>query len=60
MFGDSDFIFLIVGWAWYSHGMRWTIGKRLFAALTVASLVIVGLNAAATRWNFHRGFSDYL
>lgn len=40
--------------------MRWTIGKRLFAALTLASVVIVGLNAAATRWSFQQGFSDYL
>ena len=40
--------------------MRWTIGIRIFAALTVASLVIVGLNAAATRWSFQQGFVDYL
>jgi two-component system sensor histidine kinase BaeS len=40
--------------------MRWTIGKRLFAALTIASLVILGLNAAASRWSFERGFVAYL
>ena len=40
--------------------MRWTIGKRIFAALTIASLVIVGFNAAATRWSFQRGFVEYV
>jgi two-component system sensor histidine kinase BaeS len=40
--------------------MRWTIGKRIFAALTITSLVIVGLNAASTRWSFQRGFVEYL
>ncbi len=40
--------------------MRWTIGRRIFVALTVASLVIVGLNAAATRWSFQQGFAGYL
>ena len=40
--------------------MRWNIGKRLFVALTIASLLIVGLNAIATRWSFQSGFIDYL
>lgn len=46
--------------ACYSCVMRWTIGKRIFAALTITSLVIIGLNAAATRWSFQRGFVEYL
>lgn len=46
--------------ACYSQLMRWTIGRRIFAALTITSLVIVGLNAAATRWSFQRSFVDYL
>ncbi|MEO1035706.1 MAG: ATP-binding protein [Pseudomonadota bacterium] len=40
--------------------MRWTIGKRIFLALTATSLVIVSLNAAITRWSFSRGFLDYV
>lgn len=40
--------------------MRWTIRNRIFVALTVACLVIVALNAIATRWSFQRGFADYL
>jgi two-component system sensor histidine kinase BaeS len=40
--------------------MRWTIGKRIFTALTITSLVIVGLNAASARWSFQRGFVEYL
>ena len=40
--------------------MRWTIGKRIFAAITLASLVVVGLEFAATRYSFDRSFSAYL
>lgn len=41
-------------------GMRITIAQRIFLALTVVSLVIVSLNAAFTRWNFERGFLEYV
>lgn len=40
--------------------MRWTIGKRIFAAITLASLVVVALSFAATRYSFDRSFSEYL
>ena len=37
-----------------------TIGTRLFLALTAVSVLILTLNAAITRWNFQRGFLDYV
>ena len=40
--------------------MRITIATRIFLALTLVSLVILTLNAAVTRWNFERGFLDYV
>lgn len=40
--------------------MRITIGTRIFLALTVVSLVILTINAAVTRWNFGRGFLEYV
>ncbi|MEM7432984.1 MAG: ATP-binding protein [Pseudomonadota bacterium] len=40
--------------------MRWTIGKRIFAAVTVMAVVIVGLTAVATRLSFDRSFAGYL
>jgi two-component system sensor histidine kinase BaeS len=40
--------------------MRITIATRLFLALTLVSLVILTLNAAVTRWNFERGFLEYV
>ncbi|MBU2676556.1 MAG: HAMP domain-containing protein [Gammaproteobacteria bacterium] len=40
--------------------MRITIATRIFVALTLVSLVILTLNAAVTRWNFERGFLDYV
>ncbi|MCH9695405.1 MAG: HAMP domain-containing protein [Gammaproteobacteria bacterium] len=40
--------------------MRWTIGKRLFAALTATSLIIIGLYSVATRLSFQQSFVDYL
>lgn len=40
--------------------MRWTIATRLFAAFIITSLIIVGLNAFATRWSFEQGFVAYL
>ena len=40
--------------------MRITIAQRIFLALTVVSLVILTLNAAFTRWNFERGFLEYV
>tara|TARA_R110002049_G_scaffold25557_7_gene89666 strand:- start:82 stop:612 length:531 start_codon:yes stop_codon:yes gene_type:complete len=40
--------------------MRLSISTRIFLALTLLSLVILGLNAAVTRWNFQRGFLDYV
>ena len=40
--------------------IRIAIGTRLFLALIVVSLVILSLNAAVTRWNFERGFVDYV
>ena len=40
--------------------MRFTIGKRIFAALTATSLIIVILSALATRWSFQRGFENYV
>jgi two-component system sensor histidine kinase BaeS len=41
-------------------GMRLTSAPRRFPALTVVSLVILTLNAAFTRWNFERGFLEYV
>ena len=40
--------------------MRITIGIRIFLALTLVSVAILALNALVTRWNFERGFLDYL
>lgn len=40
--------------------MRITIGTRIFLALTLVSLVILTLNATVTRWNFERGFLNYV
>lgn len=40
--------------------MRITIATRLFLALTLVSLVILTLNAVVTRWNFERGFLEYV
>ena len=40
--------------------MQLTIGLRIFLALTAASLIVLTLNAAATRWNFERGFLAYV
>ncbi len=40
--------------------MRITIGTRIFLALTLVSLVILTLNAVVTRWNFERGFLEYV
>jgi len=40
--------------------MRITIGTRIFLALTAVSVLILTLNAAITRWNFQRGFLDYV
>jgi two-component system sensor histidine kinase BaeS len=40
--------------------MRITIATRLFLALTLVSLVILTLNAVITRWNFERGFLEYV
>ncbi len=40
--------------------MRWTIGKRIFAAVTVMAVIIVGLSTLATRWSFDRSFAGYL
>jgi len=40
--------------------MRITIATRIFLALTLVSLVILTLNAIVTRWNFERGFLEYV
>jgi two-component system sensor histidine kinase BaeS len=40
--------------------MRLTITTRIFLALTIVSLLILGLNAVVTRWNFQRGFLEYV
>ena len=40
--------------------MRFTIGARIFFALTAVSLLTLTLNAAVTRWNFQRGFLEYV
>ncbi len=40
--------------------MRITIATRIFLALTLVSLVILTLNAVVTRWNFERGFLEYV
>ena len=37
-----------------------TIGTRIFLALTAVSFLILTLNAAITRWNFQRGFIEYV
>lgn len=46
--------------SWYSCGMRITITRRIFLALTIVSLLILALNAMVTRWSFQRGFLDYV
>jgi two-component system sensor histidine kinase BaeS len=40
--------------------MRLTIATRIFLALTLLSFVILTLNAVVTRWNFERGFLEYV
>jgi two-component system sensor histidine kinase BaeS len=40
--------------------MRITIATRIFLALTLLSLVILTLNAVVSRWNFERGFLEYV
>lgn len=40
--------------------MRISIATRIFLALTLVSLVILTLNVAVTRWNFERGFLQYV
>ena len=40
--------------------MRWTLAHKLFLALLLISLIILGLSAALTRWSFQRGFLDYV
>jgi two-component system sensor histidine kinase BaeS len=40
--------------------MRITIATRLFLALTLVSVAILTLNAVVTRWNFERGFLEYV
>ena len=40
--------------------MRMTIATRIFLALTAVSLLILTMNAAVTRWNFQRGFLEYV
>jgi len=40
--------------------MRITIATRIFLALTLVSLLILTINAAVTRWNFERGFLEYV
>ncbi|MEM9208130.1 MAG: ATP-binding protein [Pseudomonadota bacterium] len=40
--------------------MRFTIGTRLFLALTAVSLLILTLNAGITRWTLQRGFLEYV
>ena len=42
------------------YGMRITIATRIFLSLTLVSVVILALNAVVTRWNFQRGFLDYV
>jgi two-component system sensor histidine kinase BaeS len=37
-----------------------TIGTRIFLALTAVSFLILTLNAAIARWNFQRGFIEYV
>lgn len=40
--------------------MRWTIANKLFLALLLISLTILGLSAMLTRWSFQRDFLDYV
>lgn len=40
--------------------MRISIATRLFLAITLVSLVILTINAVVTRWNFERGFLEYV
>ncbi len=40
--------------------MRWSIGKRIFTALTATSLAVILLDAIATRWSFQSGFENYI
>ena len=40
--------------------MRITIGTRIFLALTLVSLTTLTIYALVTRWNFERGFLEYI
>lgn len=40
--------------------MRIKIGHRLFFGFLISALVVLGLNAVLTRWNFQRGFLSYV
>lgn len=40
--------------------MRFTIGMKIFLALTLTSGLILALNTATNRWNFQRGFLEYV
>ncbi len=40
--------------------MRITIAARLFLALATVSVLILTLNAVVSRWNFQRGFLEYV
>lgn len=40
--------------------MRFTIGKKIFIALTLTSVLILALNTATNRWNFQKGFLEYV
>lgn len=41
-------------------GMRISIATRIFLALTLVSFVLLALTTTVTRWNFERGFLDYV
>lgn len=40
--------------------MRLSISTRILLALVVVSFMVLAFSAAATRWNFQRGFLDYV
>ena len=40
--------------------MRTTIGVKLFLAFLAVALVVLGISAGLTRWNFQRGFLSYV
>lgn len=45
---------------WYSFFMRFPIKARIFVTTSAACLIVLGLNALISRWEFKRSFIDYI